>query len=78
MHLLPGLLALQQPDHKQANIRRMQLQTTDAAVHACVLASVVTKRASAMAFERHGRSVTAPDILDCVGKAFKDFSPYGF
>jgi NAD(P)H-hydrate repair Nnr-like enzyme with NAD(P)H-hydrate dehydratase domain len=36
-----------------------------------VLASVVVRRASGLAFSAHGRSVTAPEIVDKIGQAFQ-------
>jgi len=47
----------------------------NAAVHACIFASVVTKRAGEKAFQEKGRSMTAPDVIDQLGSAFTDFFP---
>ena len=42
---------------------------SDKVLMAGVLASVVVKRASGLAFSAHGRSVTAPDIVDKIGQS---------
>ena len=41
-------------------------------VWASILASVVTKRASRLAFRRRRRSMTAPDVIDSLGEAFDE------
>lgn len=43
---------------------------SDACFYAAVLASTVTKWASTLAFSEVGRSMTAPDVLQQVGRAF--------
>ena len=38
------------------------------------LACAVTKRASALAFARHHRAMTSPDVMGEIGPAFHEFS----
>lgn len=49
----------------------------NAAVQACVLASVVTKLAAELAFAAQGRSMTAPDVVTHIGRAFQVLHPEG-
>ena len=44
--------------------------THNALVHACVLASSVSKKAAELAFGNKGRSMTAPDVIERIGEAF--------
>ena len=46
-------------------------RTHNACVHACILASIVAKQASELAFASKGRSMTAPDVIDQIGAAFR-------
>lgn len=45
---------------------------SDRVLMAGVLASIVVRRASGLAYLAHGRSVTAPDIVDKIGQAFEN------
>ena len=45
---------------------------SDRVLLAGVLASIVVRRASGLAFSAHGRSVTAPDVVDKIGQAFQN------
>jgi NAD(P)H-hydrate repair Nnr-like enzyme with NAD(P)H-hydrate dehydratase domain len=49
----------------------------NAAVHACILASVVSKKAAELAFARKGRAMTAPDVVEQIGAAFQEIHPEG-
>jgi hypothetical protein len=49
----------------------------NAAVHACVFASVVTKQAAELAFAQKGRSMTASDVVEHIGEAFRVVYPEG-
>lgn len=40
-------------------------------VQGCILASIVTKKAAYLAFEKKGRSTTSPDIMKEIGKALE-------
>ncbi|KAJ1431641.1 hypothetical protein B484DRAFT_395382 [Ochromonadaceae sp. CCMP2298] len=48
-----------------------------AAVHACIFASALTKRAAERAFQQQGRAMTAPDVIEQLGRAFVDLHPEG-
>ena len=37
---------------------------------ASLLAATITKRASQLAFSRKKRSMTSPDVIECIGEAF--------
>jgi NAD(P)H-hydrate repair Nnr-like enzyme with NAD(P)H-hydrate dehydratase domain len=52
-------------------------QDRNACVQACALACMVSKRASELAFAAHGRSMTAPDVVEHIGAAFQEFYPEG-
>ena len=45
-------------------------QDTDACLYAAMLTATVTKKASALAFKQMGRSMTAPDVLQHLGRSF--------
>lgn len=45
----------------------------DGILQGMMLASLITKRASFLAFEEHYYSLTAPKIIDKIGIAFKNF-----
>jgi NAD(P)H-hydrate repair Nnr-like enzyme with NAD(P)H-hydrate dehydratase domain len=49
----------------------------NAAVHACVFASILTKQAAELAFAQKGRSMTAPDVVEQIGAAFRRLHPEG-
>jgi NAD(P)H-hydrate repair Nnr-like enzyme with NAD(P)H-hydrate dehydratase domain len=42
-----------------------------------MLAAMVSKRASELAFAEKGRSMTAPDVVEQLGAAFREFYPEG-
>lgn len=44
----------------------------DAAVMACIVAACVTKKASQLAYEEHGRAMISPDMLKVLGRAFRE------
>jgi hypothetical protein len=52
-------------------------RTRNAAVQACILASVVSKKAAELAFARKGRAMTAPDVVEQIGAAFQEIHPEG-
>lgn len=54
-----------------------QQQVRNAALHACIFASVVSKKASEVAFAEKGRSMTAPDVIEKIGAAFQIIHPQG-
>lgn len=52
-------------------------QARNAALHACIFASVVSRKASEVAFAVKGRSMTAPDVIESLGAAFRIIHPEG-
>jgi NAD(P)H-hydrate repair Nnr-like enzyme with NAD(P)H-hydrate dehydratase domain len=38
---------------------------------------MISKRASELAFTARGRSMTAPDVVEQIGAAFREFYPEG-
>ena len=65
--------------HREAGVATSDEQECErnAAIHACILASVVTRRAAELAFREKGRSMTAPDVIEHLGRAFVDIHPEG-
>ena len=53
------------------------ISARNACVYACILASIVAKQASELAFASKGRSMTAPDVIDQIGAAFRKVHPEG-
>ena len=49
----------------------------NSAVQACIMASALAKQAAELAFELKGRSMTAPDVLEQIGSAFRILFPEG-
>lgn len=50
-------------------------QNRNAAVHACILASALTKQAAELAFALKGRSMLASDVLEQIGAAVQIIYP---
>jgi hypothetical protein len=42
---------------------------------AALFSAAVVRRSAALAFKHKGRSVTSPDIIECIGPAFADLVP---
>ena len=60
-----------QPPNSASSCSLASLQAMrQSLVYASVLASVVTKRAAALAYESKKRSMTSPDVIDFIGVAF--------
>lgn len=46
-------------------------------VAAALFSAAIVRRAAVFAFTDKGRSVTSPDIIECIGRAFTDLVPDG-
>jgi NAD(P)H-hydrate repair Nnr-like enzyme with NAD(P)H-hydrate dehydratase domain len=49
----------------------------NANIQACLLSTVLSKRAAEYAFAMKGRSMTAPDVVEHIGEAFRVLYPEG-
>ena len=69
---LTALLRKEKEEGKETATTTVISNTHNALLHSCLFASAVAKKASEYAFADKGRSMTAPDAIQQIGRAFEN------
>ena len=68
------LIPLQRFDSESSGISKIEeilVREISPLIQGCILASIVTKKASYLAYQKKGRSTTSPDIMEEIGRALE-------